>query len=169
MVTAAELTAAAAGMEGKYAQAFPFFGSEKRGPPVVAFCRISDSPITTHLQIHQPDIVVVADHTIMGCVNVEAGLTKGGTVVINTRKTPKELGVKTENAFTVDGTGLAVETLGKPITNTVVLGAMVKATGIVKLDNVEKAIKAEFKGPMGEKNAMLVKAAFDKTTGPAGV
>jgi 2-oxoacid:acceptor oxidoreductase gamma subunit (pyruvate/2-ketoisovalerate family) len=161
MVTAAELTAAAAIMEGKHAQAFPFFGSEKRGPPVVAFCKISDSPITTHLQVHEPDIVVVADHTVIGAVQVESGLKENGIVVINTGKTPQELGIKCKRVFTADLTSLAIQVLGKPITNTVVLGAMVKATGIVKIGDVKEAIRKEFPPAIAEKNVQLVQSAFD--------
>ena len=161
MVTAAELTAMAASMEGKFSQAFPFFGSEKRGPPVVAFCRISDKPITTHEQIYEPNIVVVADSTVIGAVDVEAGLSKDGIIIINTHKTVQELGLKSKNVFTIDGTQLALQTLGKPITNTVVLGAMVKATGVVKLEDVKKAIEKQFAGPLAEKNVALVQKAFD--------
>ncbi|MEK6924581.1 MAG: pyruvate ferredoxin oxidoreductase subunit gamma [Candidatus Micrarchaeota archaeon] len=163
IVTAAEITAMAAAAEGKFVQAFPFFGSEKRGPPVVAFCRISDKPIITHEQVYEPDVVVVADHTIMDAVDVEGGLAKDGIVVINTDKTPSELGVKTKKTFTVDGTRLAVEVLGKNITNTVVLGAMVKATGVVTLASVLAAVRKQFPGEMGEKNAKLVEKAFEKT------
>lgn len=165
MVTAAELVAMAATTEGKYSQAFPFFGSEKRGPPVAAYCRISDKPITIHEQITLPDIVIVADHTIIGAVDVTAGLKDDGWLIINTTKPLADLGITLkpkQKALLIDGTSIALEHLGKAITNTVMLGAFVKATGIVKLESLEKALAEQFPAPIAEKNVLVINESFEK-------
>lgn len=167
MVTAAEVVAMAATREGKYAQAFPVFGSEKRGPPVASFCKISDSPITTHEQVTEPDVVVVADHTVIGAVDVTAGLKPDGWLIVNSNKPLAELGVKVgpkQKTLVIDGTGIALNHLGKAITNTVMLGAFVKATGLVKIDDVKAALKDQFPAPIAEKNAVVVQESFDKAT-----
>src|SRR3989338_2300346 len=101
MVTGAELIALAANYEGKHSQAFPFFGSEKRGPPVEAYCRIDEKPITIHEEIAEPDIVIVGDSSIMDVVDVCAGLKPNGIVIVNTSRTPKELGLKAKRVFTI--------------------------------------------------------------------
>lgn len=154
MVTAAELLASAAGAEGKHSQAFPVFGSEKRGPPVTSFCRISDKPITIYEQVYEPDIVVVADPSVLGSVNVTSGLKDGGIVIVNCPCPASELGLfaaggaKGAKVYGVDGTKIALETLKRPIYNTVMLGAFAKITGLVRLESIEQAIFDEF----GEKD-----------------
>ena len=155
IVTAAELLAVAAGFEGRHSQAFPMFGSEKRGPPVTGFCRISDEPIEIHEQIYRPDIVLVSDSTIMDTVDVAAGLKPQGIALINTSKKPAELGLKLsggQKLLTVDGTDIAIKYFKKPITNTVMLGALSKATKIVGLDALKKAIQQRFKGETAKHN-----------------
>ncbi len=164
MVTAAELLAAAAGAEGKYSQAFPVFGSEKRGPPVMSFCRISDSPITTYDQVSEPDIVVVADPSVLSSVNVAAGLKKGGIVIANCNCKASELGITDAKVFVVDGTKIALEHLHQPIFNTVMLGAFIKITGLVKMESVEKAIHEEFdekSKAMADENVDAVRACYE--------
>ena len=104
MVTAAELLATAAHLEGKHSQAFPIFGSEKRGPPVTSFCRISNGPILIHEEISEPDIVVVADDSVLDSVNVALGLKKNGIIILNTKKNLQELKLHAKNVFTIDGT-----------------------------------------------------------------
>jgi 2-oxoisovalerate ferredoxin oxidoreductase gamma subunit len=167
-VTAANILASAAFKEGKYVQAFPFFGVERRGAPVTAFTRIDDKPIRIKTQIYEPDIVVVLDPSLLDTVDVTAGLKEGGIVIINTEKSKEEvlekLKRKPAKLALVDATGIALEVLGLPITNTAILGAVAKATGLVKLESVQEAIKETFSGTLGEKNAKAAEEAFNKTT-----
>ena len=134
-VTCAELLALAAIGEGKYAQAFPSFGPERRGAPVVSFCRISDEPIKIRANIYEPDIVVVLDSTLLRLVNVAAGLRQNGLIVTTSQDTPEKVselvGVKNRLAV-VDAAKIAMEILGVPITNTTMLGSFTKASGLVK-------------------------------------
>ncbi len=147
-VTSAEILALAVIEEGRYAQAFPAFGAERRGAPVLAFTRISDEPIKIRIGIYEPDIVIVLDPTLLRSVPVFSGLKEGGFAVINSPKSPKEL--KEElgyngKLFTVDATTIAMEELGVPITNVVMLGALLKAKpDIAKMELVEKFIAERF-------------------------
>ncbi len=167
--TASNILAVAAIHDGKRVQSFPAFGPERSGAPVTAFTRISDEPIEVHSMIYQPDIVVVLDPTLLGVVNVVEGLKKGGYIVINysgdTEKLYQLLGVEkgVYHVFTVPATKLALEVLGKPITNTAMLGALVKATGIVSWESLEKAIMERFPGKVGEANVRLAKLAYENT------
>lgn len=164
IVTAAELLAVAAGFEGRHSQAFPMFGSEKRGPPVTGFCRISDEPIEIHEQIYKPDVVVVADATVMDVVDVAAGLKPKGIVLVNTGKTAGELGLSLsdgQKVLTVDGTDIAIKYFKKPITNTVMLGALAKATKIVGLEALKKAIRQRFKGEAAQQNIDAITECFN--------
>jgi 2-oxoacid:acceptor oxidoreductase gamma subunit (pyruvate/2-ketoisovalerate family) len=160
-VTAARLLAEAAFLEGKYCQAFPFFGAERRGAPVVAFARINENPIRTRTQIYEPDYVAVLDPTLVEAVNITSGLKPNGMIILNSKKVPDSL--KNRRVATVDATSIAVETLGAPITNTAMLGSLAKATGLVSLDSVEKVIKKYFKGKLAEKNIPAVRAAYERT------
>lgn len=166
-VTAANILASAAFKEGKYVQAFPFFGVERRGAPVTAFTRIDDKPIRIKTQIYEPDVVVVLDPSLLDTVDVTAGLKDGGIVIVNTEKSKEEvlekLKKKPGKLALVDATGIALEILGLPITNTAILGAVAKATGLVKLESVQEAIKETFSGALGEKNAKAAEEAFNKT------
>jgi len=165
-VTAAELLAHAAFMEGKWVQAFPFFGAERRGAPVKAFARISDEPILVHSQIYNPDYVMVLDPAIYKFVDVTEGLKKDGIVILNTRKKPEEIGLKGWRAAAVDATGIALElnllVAGLPVVNTAVVGAFAKATGEVKLPSVLKAVKETWSGVAGEKNARAAELAYER-------
>jgi 2-oxoacid:acceptor oxidoreductase gamma subunit (pyruvate/2-ketoisovalerate family) len=166
MVTAAELLASAAGAEGKYSQAFPVFGSEKRGPPVMSFCRISDSPITIYDQVSEPDIVVVADPSVLSSVNVAAGLKKGGIIIANCNCNACDLGFCDAKVYAVDGTKIALEHLKKPIFNTVMLGAFIKITGLVKMESIETAINDEFgekDKAIAAKNIEVIRACYELT------
>ncbi|WP_048147747.1 pyruvate/ketoisovalerate ferredoxin oxidoreductase subunit gamma [Palaeococcus ferrophilus] len=166
-VTAANILAAAAFSEGKYVQAFPFFGVERRGAPVTAFTRIDDKPIRIKTQIYEPDVVVVLDPSLLEVVDVTSGLKEGGIVIVNTEKSKDEvleiLKRKPKKLAIVDATGIALDVLGLPITNTSILGAIAKATGLVKIESVEAAIKETFSGALGEKNAKAAREAFEKT------
>lgn len=165
-MTSAELTALAAIEKGKYAQAFPSFGPERRGAPVMAFVRVSDSPIRTREKVYTPDIVVVLDPTLLQIVNVEAGLKAGGLVVLNTSKSldevRKETGIKARMAL-VDASKIAMETMRVPITNTTMLGALLKAADLVPMEALAAPIQHRF-GPIAEKNMKACKRAFEETT-----
>jgi pyruvate ferredoxin oxidoreductase gamma subunit len=164
-VTSAELTALAAIEEGKYAQAFPSFGPERRGAPVMAFVRVSDEPIRTREKIYEPDIVVVLDPTLLDIVNVAAGLKENGVVVLNTTKSAKEVrqasGIKAKLAL-VDASTIAMETMGVPITNTTLLGAMLKATDLLPLSALEGPLQERF-GRIAGKNIMAFQRAYEET------
>jgi pyruvate ferredoxin oxidoreductase gamma subunit len=166
-VTSAELLAKAAIIEGKYAQGFPAFGAERRGAPVVAFDRIDSLlPIRVRAEIRQPDVVIVLDPTLLRVVNVTAGLKNGGTLVINTRKSfemiEKDFGSSWKLAL-VDGSHIARELLGVPIVNTTMLGALLKAVPVVKLESLIEPLDERF-GRLAERNLNAMKRAFEETT-----
>jgi pyruvate ferredoxin oxidoreductase gamma subunit len=164
-VTSAELTALAAIEEGKFGQAFPSFGPERRGAPVMAFVRVSDSQIRTREKVYTPDIVVVLDPTLLDIVNVEAGLKEGGLVVLNTQKSHeeirKETGMKGRLAI-VDASKIALEVMRIPITNTTMLGALVKASDLIPVDALRGPIQHRF-GPIAEKNIISCMRAYEET------
>jgi len=158
-VTAAEILAKAAFEDGKYCQAFPFFGAERKGAPVMAFSRIHDKPIRRRYQVYNPDYVVVLDETLLEAVDIVSGLKEGGKVVINTEE---DLMLDSVEVHTIDATGIALETLGVPIVNTVMLGAFAKVTEEVSLDSIIKITKETFPGKIGEKNATAAEIAYEQ-------
>ena len=165
-VTSAELLAKAAIDEGKFAQAFPAFGPERRGAPVVAFDRIDNhSPIRVRAEIREPDVVIVLDHTLLSVVKVTAGLKPKGILIINTSKDfaaiEKDFGSDWKLAL-VDANTIAREVLGVTIVNTTMLGALLKAIEVVKMDSLIEPIKERF-GRIAEKNINAVKRAFAET------
>jgi len=164
-VTSAELLAIAAINKGLYAQAFPSFGPERRGAPVVAFCRISDEPIRVRANIITPDYVLVLDPSILRIVNVTEGLKDDGTLVANTRysceEIRKELSVKHRLA-TVNATKIAMETIKLPITNTTMLGALVRASGAVDRNDLNAPFEGRF-GRLAAKNISAYDRAYDDT------
>jgi pyruvate ferredoxin oxidoreductase gamma subunit len=164
-VTCAELLALAAIGEGKYAQAFPSFGPERRGAPVVAFCRISDQPIKIRANIYEPDIVMVLDSTLLKLVNIAGGLKQNGLIIITSQDTPEKVrelfGIKNRLAV-VDATKIAMEILGVPITNTTMLGALVKASEIVKKESFIFPFKERF-GRIAERNISAFNKAYQDT------
>jgi 2-oxoacid:acceptor oxidoreductase gamma subunit (pyruvate/2-ketoisovalerate family)/2-oxoacid:acceptor oxidoreductase delta subunit (pyruvate/2-ketoisovalerate family) len=165
---AAQALASAAHIEGGYATAFPFFGAERRGAPVLAFTRIDDKKIYRKTQVYEPDYVVVLDEGLLDTVNVVEGLKDGGIVVVNTAKRPEEIDVGMDvKIATVDATSVALEVLKQPATNSSILGAFSKATDLVKIESIEKGILQVFGdrlGPrIGEKNAKAARVAYDKT------
>ena len=146
-VTSAELVAQAAISEGRYAQAFPLFGPERRGAPVTAFLRVDDRQIRLREQIYEPDIVVVLDPTVMHITAVNQGLKEEGYLVINTNRSIAD--IKAEFGFTqkmalVDASKIAMEVLGLPITNTVMLGALVKASGLIEPESIRAPLEKRF-------------------------
>ena len=165
-VTSAEILAEAAISEDNYAQAFPSFGPERRGAPVQAYVRISaGQPIRIRSSITEPDIVAVLDPGLLGSVDVSAGLKPGGIVVINTIKTPeqirKEFGIK-GIIGTVGATKIALGQLGVYITNTTMIGAVMKAIQVVKMESLIEPINKRF-GRLAEKNVAALKRAFAET------
>lgn len=165
-VTSAELVARAAINEGQYAQAFPSFGPERRGAPVLAFVRVSSKkPIKVRTEITQPDVVVVLDPGLLPIVKVAAGLKPNGMVVVNTKKTAEqireEFGIDATLA-TVDANKIARELLGVPITNTTMVGALLKATGLVRLESLNEPIQHRF-GRLAERNINAMKRAYEET------
>jgi pyruvate ferredoxin oxidoreductase gamma subunit len=165
-VTSAELLAKAAISEGKYAHAFPSFGPERRGAPVLAFVRISqDQPIRVRTEITEPDVVVVLDPGLVKIVSVTSGLKSGGLLILNTRKSPE--GVQSEmgknlKVATVDATQIAREVLGVPITNTTMIGSLLKASGILKLESLFEPVEERF-GRLAERNIEAMKRSYQET------
>jgi len=164
-VTSAELFAQAAISEGKFAQAFPSFGPDRRGAPVQAFNRVdSREPVRIRADITQPDYVVVLDPSLLDKVDVTSGLKKDGWVIINTRKNAseikKEFGIKYPVA-TVNANKIAREVLGVLIVNTTMLGAVIKVTGIVKKDSTHAPLEKRF-GRLGERNINAMETAFEQ-------
>ncbi len=162
--TASELLAKAAIHEGKYIQSFPEFGPERMGAPVRAFTRISDKPIRLHCSVYSPDVVVVLDPTLMATVPVTEGLKQNGAVVVNTGEEParmkEKLKIANGTVWTVPATEIAIKILGRPITNTAMLGAVARATNIVSMESIEKAVKERFPAQLAEKNIEVIKEAY---------
>jgi pyruvate ferredoxin oxidoreductase gamma subunit len=164
-VTAAELIAVAAFEDKRFSQAFPAFGVERRGAPVMAFARIADRPIRIRSQIYEPDYVVVQDVTLLEVVDVASGLKADGKIIINTDRPKEKLKLKTEaEVVTIDATKIAMEVLGRPIVNTTMLGAFCGATKEVSLESLNKAISERFKGDLGRKNLAAIKAAYERVS-----
>jgi len=146
--TAALLLGDAALASGKYIQAFPEYGPERMGAPVASFNRLSSKPILLHSGVTNPDIVVVLDPTLIESVNVTEGVPEGGTILVNTNKAPQEvkqeLGLKGNiKIFTVDASTISKETIGREIPNTPMLGALIKATGILNFKEMLEDTKAK--------------------------
>ncbi|MFW6148828.1 MAG: 2-oxoacid:acceptor oxidoreductase family protein [Atribacterota bacterium] len=169
-VTASKLLATSALAEDKYIQAFPEYGPERMGAPIQSFTRISDKPINIHCHVTSPDMVVVLDPTLVGSVDIVEGLTDEGIIVVNTKESPaqirKKLQLKGKKIFTVDASKIALEELGRPMPNTPMVGALVKATGLLKLDNVITDIKSKFSGKFSQKvvdgNVNAIKRAYQE-------
>jgi pyruvate ferredoxin oxidoreductase gamma subunit len=167
VVTAAELLSVAAFAEGRHAQAFPSFGSERTGAPVVAFCRIDDKPIRTHEPVTAPDALAVLDATLVHQVDLFAGLRPDGCVLINTSRSFEELGIeelasqfRPERFFTVPATEIAIARIGRPVPNVVLLGGLAAFTGVVSIEAVAKAIRERFEPDLAERNVVGAKEAY---------
>jgi 2-oxoacid:acceptor oxidoreductase gamma subunit (pyruvate/2-ketoisovalerate family) len=163
--TASELLARAAIAEGKYIQSFPEFGPERMGAPVTAFTRISTEPIMIHCAVYSPDVVAVLDPTLLKTVNVADGLDeKSGNILVNTKENPGEvrklLKSNAGKVWTVEASDISLRLLGMPITNTAMLGAVARVTGIVSLETIEKMINGRFRADVAAKNFAVVKEAY---------
>jgi len=159
-VTAAELLAVSAFKDGKFTQAFPKFGPERRGSPVQSYCRISKDFITLRTQVYSPDHVIVLDDSLPRTVDITKGLSRNGIILINSDRKAKFNGF---DVYTVDANKIAMEVLGRPIVNTVMLGAFAKATGLISLENLIESVKERFEGELRKKNVRAVKRAYGET------
>jgi pyruvate ferredoxin oxidoreductase gamma subunit len=166
-VTAAELLSVAAFDEGRHAQAFPTFGSERTGAPVTSFCRIDDRPIRLREPISRPDALIVLDPTLLHQVDLFAGLPSDGYLLVNTSRTLAELGLAelvgtldVRRVATVPATELAREHLGRPLPNAALLGGFAALTGQISLEAVSDAIRSRFAGTVGEGNVQAAEAAY---------
>ena len=163
-VTASRILATAAFLEGKHSQSIPMYGTERRGAPVTAFVRIGEKDKMVRSLVHEPDYVVVLDPLLRKSVNITEGLKETGAVIINSSVGPEEIEMdKKVKTATVDATGIALNVLGRPITNTAILGAFCKATGEVKLESVLEAVNETWSGRLAEMNTKAVKEAYDST------
>ena len=167
VVTAAELLAAAAFAEGRHAQAFPSFGSERTGAPVVAFCRISDEPIRTREPVMHPDALIIQDPTLLHQVNVFEGIASGAIVLMNSARGLADVGITDitdrlgpMTAMTVPATELAQRHLGRPVPNAALLGGFAAVSGVVSIESVVAAIRERFPGAVADGNAAAAQEAF---------
>jgi pyruvate ferredoxin oxidoreductase gamma subunit len=172
VVTAAEMLSIAAFIEGRHAQAFPSFGSERTGAPVVAFCRIDDREIRVREPIAEPDALIVQDPTLLHQVDVFGGLGLDGYILINSARSFDELGLgdfverfRRERLLTVPATDLAREHLGRPIPNAVLVGGFAALSGLISFESVAAAIREKFSGKLGDGNAGAAAAAFELVQG----
>jgi pyruvate ferredoxin oxidoreductase gamma subunit len=172
VVTAAELLAEAAFREGRHAQAFPSFGSERMGAPVMSFCRIDDRPIRTHEPVTEPDALIIQDPTLLHQADLFAGLGRDGYMLINSARGLEELGLdefvkdfRPDRLLVVPASALAMTNLGRPLPGAPLLGGFAALAGVVGLDSVVAAINDRFAGPVAEGNAAAARAAFDFVAG----
>lgn len=169
VVTAAELTALAAFYDGKEAQAFPFFGVERSGAPIMAFARISNQPIKTREQVYRPDFLIIQDATLIDDEGILNGITSQTKLLINSSKTKEEIfkelknnkNIKLNNIYTTPATEIALEYIGKNIVNTIILGALVKHSNLFSLGALKKAVATKLK-EKGEKILQKNLDAIDK-------
>ncbi len=163
-VTSTELIALAAINKEKYAQSFPSFGPERRGAPVQAFLRIGDEPIRIRSEITDPDFVIVLNPDLFESVDITSGLKENGMLVINTKKTLEEMKAAHGNGYriaTVDAMKIARESIGRPITNTTMIGALLKVSGLLELDDMIGPLQHRF-GKIAEKNFTAMKRAYEE-------
>ncbi|MGV1036342.1 MAG: 2-oxoacid:acceptor oxidoreductase family protein [Candidatus Nanopelagicales bacterium] len=175
VVTAAELMSVAAFAAGKHAQAFPSFGSERTGAPVVAYCRIDEAPIRNREPVVVPDGLIIQDATLLNQVDLFSGLADNAYILINTKRTLAELGMAEfvaerglDHVITVPATEIAKRWLGKPVPNAVLLGGFAALTGVVSLAGVQKAVRERFPGGLGESNAAAAAEAHQNVLDVVG-
>jgi pyruvate ferredoxin oxidoreductase gamma subunit len=168
VVTAAEILSIAAFLEGRHAQAFPSFGSERTGAPVVAFCRIDDREIRLREPVLEPDALIIQDPTLLHQVDVFGGLAREGYVLINTSRTFDALGVgdfartlRAERLCTVPATELALKHAGRPVPNAALLGGFAAVSGRISIESVAAAIRETFGGKVAEGNVAAASAAYE--------
>ncbi|MBF0175443.1 MAG: 2-oxoacid:acceptor oxidoreductase family protein [Magnetococcales bacterium] len=175
VVSAAEMLSVAAFLEGRHAQAFPSFGSERMGAPVISYCRIDDKEIRLREPIMKPDAIIIQDPTLLLSVDVFSGCSSDGYILINSGKSYDELGIAdfvskfpAKNIGKVDATELAIKYVGRPVPNASLLGIFAAVTGQIKLDSVIAAVREKFPGAVGEANIVAARAAYDRAVANMG-
>ncbi len=168
VVTGAEMLSIAAFLGGRHAQAFPSFGSERTGAPVVAFCRMDDQEIRLREPIMQPDALIIQDPTLLHQVDVFSGLKRDGYILINTTRTFDQLGLgdfvrdfRGEHLLTVPATELAMKYVRRPVPNVPLLGAFAALGGLITLDAVHAAVQQKFHGAVAQGNMDAAREAYD--------
>jgi pyruvate ferredoxin oxidoreductase gamma subunit len=172
VVSGAEMLSHAAFLEGKFAQAFPSFGSERMGAPVMAFCRIDDREIRLREPVMEPDALIIQDPTLLQQVNLFQGLSHSGYVLVNSTRTLDELGIgeflkefPRDHLRTVAATELAMKHVGRPVPNAALLGGFAAVTGQLRIESVIAAIHDKFAGKVGTNNAAAARAAYESVKG----
>jgi pyruvate ferredoxin oxidoreductase gamma subunit len=174
--TAAGMVAEVAVGAGKYAQAAPEYGAEREGAPIKAYTRIDEERIRVHDAIYYPDIVLVLDDTLLETEGVTEGLTEDGILLVNTESSPSQirelLGLEGRQVYTIDATSIALEEIGRPIPNTVMIGALAAVTGIVDPKDIKKSIDKKLGGKLSEGmlkgNMRAVDRAFEEVQSENG-
>lgn len=168
VVTAAETLSIAAFLENRYAQAFPSFGSERTGAPVVAFCRIDTREIRLREPVLNPDALIIQDPTLLHQVDMFSGLVPDGYILINTSRSFDALGVgefasgfRAEHLCTVPATELALKHVGRPVPNAALLGGFAAVSGQVSIESVAQALRDKFSGAIAEGNVAAAREAYD--------
>lgn len=172
-VTAAKMLAESAILDGKFIQAFPEYGPERAGAPVKSYTRISTSPIRIHSHVTEPNAVIVLDPTLLDVIDVTEGLAEDGVLLINTKESPadlrKRLNIKVKKLFTIPATDIAINELNRNIPNTPMMAALIKVTGIVDLEIVEKNFRGKYSKKFNpeiiEGNLRAMKVAFESVRG----
>jgi len=166
VVACGELIAIAASYENKFCRAFPMYGSARRGAPVLAFAQIGEENEATRSMIYYPEYLLVLDPLMPEQMDITQGLKENGIVIWNTHKTPEETKeIFKKNLRTIgviDATAIAVETINRPIPNTVMLGAFAKTTGLLKMESIFKAIDKRFPERLATPNKKAAQAGYDK-------
>ncbi len=167
VVTAAEMLSLSAFLEGHFAQAFPSFGSERTGAPVVAYARIDNKEIRTHEPILEPDAVVVQDRTLLTALDVFAGISDQGFAIINSAEAPEQIApelcerLPKGHVLTVPATDFAMQKIGRPLPGAPMIAALAAATGVFKLESVQKSFQSRYPGKVGDANAETAALAYE--------
>jgi pyruvate ferredoxin oxidoreductase gamma subunit len=164
-VTSAELIAIAAINKGNCAQAFPSFGPERRGAPVVAFCRVDDKKINIRAKVYNPDVVIVLDPGLVELLDPSEGMKDGGILITNTKKSPESMDKLSNPSIrvaTVDANRIAMEELGRVIVNTTMIGAFIKATGIITIEDIREPLLERFGAKLGARNMKALERAYNE-------
>lgn len=170
VVTAAEMLSVAAFAEGRHAQAFPSFGSERMGAPVVAFCRIDDKEIRLREPVMEPDAIIIQDPTLLHQIDVFAGLKPDGYVLLNTNRSFEALGLKdflsdrpAERLCTLPATEIGLKHIGRPIPNVSLLAGFSALSGLIRLESVIQAVTKKLSGKMMDGNIAAATEAYNLT------
>ena len=168
VMTGAELLSVAAFLDGKYAQAFPSYGAERAGAPVVAFCRIDDKDIRQREPINEPDALVVQDPTLFKSLHIAQGLKGDGYLIVNSARALADIHLDdlaaqlpAGHALATPATEIAIQHIRRPAPTTALIGAFAAEVGIVSLDSVCEAIRLAFAGDIGAAHVEAAKAAHD--------